>query len=428
MSDRPSDGWLKVSLADLGNYINGYAFRPEDWSERGLPIIRIAQITGTSDDVDRFDGNLDNSFKVRKGDLIFSWSGTLAVVRWPRGDAWLNQHLFRVEPSAWVDKGFLFHVLSASVAEMNKRTHGSTMKHIKRGELREYELFVPQELPEQELIAHILDTLDTQIRQTEALIAKLEQIKQGLLTDLLTRGIDENGELRPPPEEAPHLYQDSVLGMVPRCWSVEPLETFLARRPKNGYSPQEAGEYTGRYMLGLGCLTKSGFKPRQLKYAPVSDGSLDTARLSDGDLLMSRSNTRELVGLVGVYRDIGAPCFYPDLMMKLLPAQTTSAEFLELVLRTPNVRKQMIAGASGTSGSMVKLNGATVRKLIVAVPREAEQLRILTANCQTETRISGEQEFSEGLMQIKSALMDDLLTGRIRVTPLLNETRDQATG
>ena len=67
-------------------------------------------------------------------------------------------------------------------------------------------------------IAEILDTLDTTIRQTEAIIEKLKQVKQGLLHDLLTRGIDANGELRPPQSQAPHLYKDSPLGWIPREW------------------------------------------------------------------------------------------------------------------------------------------------------------------------------------------------------------------
>ncbi|WP_081601309.1 restriction endonuclease subunit S [Thioalkalivibrio sp. HL-Eb18] len=71
---------------------------------------------------------------------------------------------------------------------------------------------------EQKLIADILDTLDIQIQKTEALIAKLEKVKEGLLHDLLTRGIDENGQLRPSPEQTPELYKDSPLGLIPREW------------------------------------------------------------------------------------------------------------------------------------------------------------------------------------------------------------------
>src|SRR5690606_3401277 len=143
MSEAIPIDWQHRSLSSLGEYVNGFAFNELHWSEHGLPIVRIAQITGTQATVDRYPGRLPDTFRIDSGDLIFSWSGTLAVVRWAGGPAWLNQHLFKVVPAPGIDRSLLFHVLQASVAEMNKRTHGSTMKHIKRGELREFFVSIP---------------------------------------------------------------------------------------------------------------------------------------------------------------------------------------------------------------------------------------------------------------------------------------------
>jgi len=218
MSEHALPGWSRVNLTDLATYINGYAFKPEDWSEHGLPIVRIAQITGSSAECDYYQGRLSKDFKIDNGDIIFSWSGTLCVVQWNRGPAWLNQHLFKVKPAEGISHRLLYHVLSHAVAEMDKSAHGSTMKHIKRSELKRYELLFPNSRKEQVKIGKVLDTLDTQIQKTEALIAKLEKVKEGLLHDLLTRGIDENGQLRTPPEQSPELYKDSPLGLIPRSW------------------------------------------------------------------------------------------------------------------------------------------------------------------------------------------------------------------
>ncbi len=283
-------------------------------------------------------------------------------------------------------------------------------------------LHTPLRLPpkaEQTGIARIARTLDTTIRQTEAIIEKLKQVKQGLLHDLLTRGIDANGELRPPQSQAPHFYKDSPLGWIPREWSFGPLSCWLEGRPKNGYSPQPAGRWTGIQMLGLGCLTVGGFEPRQLKDAPLGDPLVSKAFLVAGDLLMSRANTRELVGLVGTYRDVGTPCCYPDLMMRLTPNVKASAAFLELVLRSPQSRRQIQASASGTSGSMVKISSAIVMGLGVAMPALAEQGRILECLVASNRRLKAEAALVEQLLAVKSGLMDDLLTGRVRVTSLL---------
>ncbi|MGV8865862.1 MAG: restriction endonuclease subunit S [Janthinobacterium svalbardensis] len=412
-------GWIRTNLAALGEYVNGFAFNERYWSKAGLPIVRIAQITGTQDVVDRFAGRLPSSYRLESGDLIFSWSGTLAVVRWQGGAAWLNQHLFKVIPARAVERLYLFHILQKSVAEMDKRAHGSTMKHIKRGELSEFAVVIPEGLAEQAALARILDTLDTTIRQTEAIIEKLKLVKQGLLHDLLTRGIDANGELRPPQSQAPHLYKHSPLGWIPVEWSAGPLSDSLDGRPKNGYSPQAAGRWTGSQMLGLGCLTPDGFRARQLKDAPVDDVLLRSALLSNGDFLISRANTRDLVGLVGIYRDVGTPCYYPDLMMRLSPSTKTSAAFLEVVLGSPSVRRQIQASASGTSSSMVKISSLTVMNLSVAIPDAQEQNRILDTLAAATAHINGETQFIETQRKIKLGLSDDLLTGRVRVTELL---------
>jgi type I restriction enzyme, S subunit len=410
--------WRQTCLADLAEYINGFAFNENHWSTEGLPIVRIAQITGSQGIVDRYSGTLPDTYRLDDGDLVFSWSGTLAVIRWQGGPAWLNQHLFKVIPRKGVDPDLLFHLLQASVEEMDKRTHGSTMKHIKRGELREFGISIPSHLAEQKAVAGVLNTLDITIRQTKAIVEKLQQAKNGLLHDLLTRGVDASGRLRPPQIEAPHLYKTSRLGWVPTEWAVGSLSDWLVGRPKNGYSPQPAKQWTGTQMLGLGCLTATGFRPRQLKDAPAGDPLVRASTLSPGDLLMSRANTRELVGLVGVYRDVGTPCCYPDLMMRLKPSPLTSAAFLELILRAPRARRQIQAAASGTSGSMVKISSRIVMDLGICVPELPEQRRILDCLHAAEHRLEYEMQACEKLRLQRAGLMADLLNGRVRVMPL----------
>src|ERR1035438_7863901 len=92
------EGWKLASLAELAEYHNGVAFKPRDWGEDGLPIIRIEQITDPSAHTDRFSGPLLPINRIDDGDLIFSWSATLRAVIWADGPGALNQHLFKVVP------------------------------------------------------------------------------------------------------------------------------------------------------------------------------------------------------------------------------------------------------------------------------------------------------------------------------------------
>lgn len=278
-------------------------------------------------------------------------------------------------------------------------------------------LIVLPSLSEQQRITEILDTVDESIARTESLIQKLKQMKAGLLHDLLTRGLDENGELRDAIAH-PEQFKDSPLGKIPKDWDALPLKYLLNEKPKNGYSPKESDEWTGVVMLGLSCLTEDGFKPVQLKNAPRNDPKINNSLLSNGDLLLSRSNTRERVALAGIYKDINRPCIYPDLMMRLILNEQCYSRFLELLLRHPSVRKQLTNNAQGTSVSMVKISSKTVMETWIFIPSFLEQKKIIEKIDIYDNRIRQEEAYLDKFKQQKKGLMHDLLTGKVRVNRL----------
>lgn len=424
-----SDQWQQLSLSSLGSYVNGFAFNEVHWSEHGLPIIRIAQITGSQCIVDRFSGLLPDNYRIDDGDLIFSWSGTLAVVRWSGGPAWLNQHLFKVLPADGIDRSFLFHVLQASVAEISKRTHGSTMKHIKRGELREYFVEVPCNEHEQRKISEILDTLDTTIRETKALIDKLKAVKQGLLHDLLTRGIDTNGQLRPPQSEAPQLYKASPLGWIPREWNVLSIGALLTnieagKSPSCPDIPAPSGNWG---VLKVSAVHPDGFRSDQNKLVEREVLVNPAYEIRSGDLLITRANTPELVGLACLVENPQPKLMLCDKTLRLLVNDAiASKEYLFLCLQQPYIRSQIENSATGTSMSMKNISQAAIRGLLVAAAPVQEQIEISSRANVLALKIHHEMAALEKLRQQKSGLMKDLLTGRVRVTPLLESVQQTA--
>ncbi len=382
----------------------GEAMPAEARSGHGYPVF------GSNGEVGRH-----RDFLVPESGIIVGRKGSAGKVTWSNGPFW------PIDTTYWVkcapeDRRWIYWVLNwLPLARLDSSTG---IPGLNRNDV--YALSVDRpSLNERKKIVEILDAVEAIIQKTEALIDNLKAIKQGLLHDLLTRGIDANGQLRPPQAEVPHLYKESPWGLVPNQWRLGALQSWLSGKPKNGYSPKEAARWTGVQMLGLGCLTSNGFEPVQLKPAPCGDGRLATASLTAGDLLMSRANTRDLVGLVGIYRDVGTPCTYPDLMMRLQPLPDTSSEFLQLVLQSPRVRRQIQARAVGTSASMVKISGKVVCELEVAMPCKHEQERILRCLAANDEHLRTEVKTLASMRDLKSALMDDLLTGRVRVTPLL---------
>ena len=183
--DMSNSGILSVPLSEIAAFTNGYGFGPADWGKSGLPIVRIQQLLNTDAAADWFAGLLDAKYRIDTGDLIMSWSGTLAIVRWDRGPAWLNQHLFRVDPRDGVDGAFLRHLLISRLGYLEAASHGTTMRHIKRGDLLKHVVVLPP-LREQRRIAEVLDTVDGTIQRYEAELVKLGELRAGVATDLLS--------------------------------------------------------------------------------------------------------------------------------------------------------------------------------------------------------------------------------------------------
>ena len=125
-----------MTLGDLAEYQNGAAFKPADWENRGTPIVRIQNLTDPAKPLNRTTRQVSERHRVRNGDILVSWSATLDAFIWERGEAWLNQHIFRVVPNTeLIDKRFLFLLLRHEIAALveTEHLHGSTMKHINRG-------------------------------------------------------------------------------------------------------------------------------------------------------------------------------------------------------------------------------------------------------------------------------------------------------
>ena len=97
ISKIPND-WSIYKIKQLGTYINGYAFKPDDWGNRGLQIIRIQDLTGSNNSPNYFEEIIDEKYHVYDGDILVSWAATLNAYLWDKGEGWLNQHIFKAIP------------------------------------------------------------------------------------------------------------------------------------------------------------------------------------------------------------------------------------------------------------------------------------------------------------------------------------------
>lgn len=407
-------------LGSLCELYNGYAFKPSEWKSIGKPIIRIQNLNG-GQDFNFYNGELPERYSVTPGTLLFAWSGnrgtSFGPYVWNGAAGFLNQHVFKVVTNEGVDEGWFFYALDAVREQVERNAHGASgLVHVRKEDLCKYIVLVPTDIEEQRTIATILANIDDAIYHTESLIEKLKRVRAGMLHDFLTRGLDENGELRDS-NRHPEQFKDSPLGRIPVEWKCCQLGDALLRPPRNGYSPPEAHAFGGGYILGLGCITSEGFVPRQLKNAPKGHSAMEPFLLKHGDLLLSRSNTIDLVALPGVFQDVGYPCYYPDLIMRLSPRPELDPFFLELILRHNRSRSLLVASANGTSSSMMKITGASVMATTIVYPeKKTEQTRILANITASNQEICVFKRELNKLNFLKTGLMRDLLTGKVRVT------------
>ena len=120
-----------MKLGNIATFINGMAFKPEDWEDNGLPIIRIQNLTGTSKEFNYTNKNIDDKYIVEKNDILVSWSASLGVYKWNGEKSVLNQHIFKVLNNKMeINNDFLRYLLESKLEIMKSQVHGATMKHI----------------------------------------------------------------------------------------------------------------------------------------------------------------------------------------------------------------------------------------------------------------------------------------------------------
>jgi len=336
------------------------------------------------------------------------------------GPAWVNNHAHIIRAKPGVSQSFVFW--SIVHKDIRQFIAGGTRAKLTQGELRRIEIRAPDE-PQRAKIAQVLDTLDTTIRQTEAIIEKLKQVKQGLLHDLLTRGIDVNGELRPPQSQAPHLYKHSPLGWIPRAWEISTVRQLAELLVGPAFESH-------RFVMGAEGV-------RLLRGINVSRGFIRwdegiTARWRQDDPFVDRYRLRigdVVIGMDGALVGRNVATVTPDDVPSILVqrvARIRPAGELGDWIRMNIQSDRFLHHIDGvkTHTAIPHITGGDIANFVIPLPPDEEVARATKGMQALARRISAEQSLSGKLRATKAGLMDDLLTGRVRVTCLIDEVDD----
>lgn len=337
-------------------------------------------------------------------------------------DVAINQDLKALTPARGVSTQYLLRLADYAKPKAEAVSVGSTVKGIKISDYLNIQLPIAP-LPAQPKIAEVLDTLDAAIRGTEAVVAKLRAMKQGLLHDLLTRGIDANGDLRPPQPEAPHLYHHTPLGWLPKEWDVTKLgdaaESVVDGPFGSNLKTEHYVSQPGVRVVRLQNIQDGYFDDTEKAFIRESHAArLIRNQVVSGDLLIAS------LGDDG--HPVGRACLYPEELdaginkadcFRFRGRAVCRNAYAMLFLNGHSARRQARGYEQGVT--MKRINLGNLRRIKVALPPIPEQIAIEERATAIEASYSASLRELDKLRLQKSGLMDDLLTGRVPVTPLL---------
>ncbi len=383
MSD-PLAGWIETSVSELFALDSGTAplgFRPGDLS--GPVQVYGANGAIGSSQTDNFGPG-----------YLVGRVGAVGSITRVDGRVWASDNTLTATPRpSRCDFRFAEHLLRfLNPARLSTMTAQPLITQANLGKLS---ASVPGDTTEQSRIAVVLDKVDEAIAKTAAVIAKLKQVRAGMLHDLLTRGLDENGQVRDPVAH-PEQFQDSPLGRIPREWSISGVWQ-LARNCDARRIPLKQADRDNR--------------PGIYPYYGAS-GVIDHIDdyLFEGEFVLLAEDGENLRSRELPLAFIARGKFWVNNHAHILePLEGADIRFLQRILELQDYIPWLIGSAQP------KLTQAGIEAIQIKIPPSAEQIRIADALERIDIQLAVESELLRKFRELKAGLMTDLLTGRVRV-------------
>lgn len=368
-----------------------------------------------------------SQFTLKKGDIVITKDsespfdiGVPAVVVDDIPNLVCGYHLAIIRPDlTQVDPYYLAKQLSddACVKYFGKVAAGSTRFGLSNGAIKETPIMLTG-LPTQRKIGHISRNVNAQIVATEALVSKYQRVKQGIMTDLFSRGINTaTGQLRPSVHDAPELYQETSIGLLPKEWEVCPLGSISS--------------IASGITLGKDLSKMTTVRVPYLRVANVQDGYLDLTEvkfvdvpeaeatkylLLYGDVLMNEGGDFDKLGRGAVWRNEVEGCCHQNHVFRVRTVQAElRPEFLAYWSASTYGKRYFILN-SKQSTNLASINSTQLKAFPVAKPSVDEQSAIEDRLQSIDRMIDMCQLDVDKLKQQKSGLMRDLLTGKVPVS------------
>lgn len=377
--------------------------------------------------------------KVRHGDVIVSTVRTylkaIAPIKNPPHNMVVSTGFAVIRPRPSLDARFAGYMLQSNgfVGDVVANSVGVSYPAINASDLARLPFAEPP-LPEQRIISDFLDhktaQIDALIAKKQALLEKLAEQRTALISQAVTKGLDPSVPMRDSGVE--------WLGEIPAHWKMSKLR-FVINNIEQGWSPQchnQPADEDQWGVLKVGCVNGEEFNPYENKALPEDLEPRERYEIQSGDILVSRANTKELLGSAALVKTTRSKLLLCDKLYRIKPSDKVDPSYLLRFLRSSIARYQYEKDATGTSGSMQNIGQDTIKNLFLPLPPCLEQISIAQAleheyakSLMIETKIS---TVIQRLQEYRAALITNAVTGKIDVRdfrlPTTTEQKELAHG
>jgi type I restriction enzyme S subunit len=373
--------WTETTLDGIAEYLNGYPFKPAELGEVGTPVIRIKQLLDANEKVDRTRTSIPPRNHLQDGDIVFSWSGTLAVRIWDRGAAFLNQHLFKVVEKDGVIRNFLPLVIEHAIEELEAKSHGTTMKHITKQTLLPHKVNLPP-LQEQRRIVDLISAVDSYNDALQQQADSARKSRNAVLHEMLSADGDGWQE-----------YELGDLLLINRGGSPRPIQSYFTN------------DLNGINWIKIADATASEKYIYQTKQKISRDGIARSRLVKSGDFILSNSMS---YGRPYIMRTEG--CIHDGWLLLSQVGDHFDEDFLYNLLLTDSVQKQFdsLSAGSGVQNPNIEV----VKKVRVRIPSIKEQRRISVSLNSFDDFLLELESMITSAGSLRSGLLSDLLSGQ----------------
>ena len=336
-----------------------------------------------------------------------------------RTDFWSGGHCYSLlDIKDKVDNEFLYYALKGRESLIMDLRVGSGLPNIQQKAIKKFEFVYPKDKTEQTTIAIILSKTDQAIANTEALIAKYTRIKTGLMQDLLTKGIDENGNIR---AEQTHEFKDSPLGRIPKEWVVTNVGSLCLENVVGiVIKPTQYYIEFGVPMLRSFNVREGIIKMNDLVYMSKLDNEkLSKSKLIEDDVVSVRTGYPGTSAIVTKEIE-GCNCI--DLVISRVKKEVLNPNFLVLWINSELSKAQILNHQNGMAQQ--HFNVGQMKELLIFKIDLKEQNRILEYIRKVDETLEMFQFELSKLQSLKTGLMQDLLSGKVRVNNLMKEKQN----